>query len=81
MPPKEQQRTLAGLADGSVDMVIGTHRLLSRDVRFRDLGLVVVDEEQRFGVAAKEKLKQLRREVDVLTLSATARWARVHSRR
>ncbi len=69
--PKEQERTLAGLADGGVDIVIGTHRLLSRDVRFRDLGLLVVDEEQRFGVAAKERLKQLRREVDVLTLSAT----------
>ena len=60
---------MAGLADGSVDLVIGTHRLLSRDVRFKDLGLVVVDEEQRFGVAAKERLKQLKREVDVLTLS------------
>ncbi len=67
----EQERTVAGLADGSVDLVIGTHRLLSRDVRFKDLGLVVVDEEQRFGVAAKERLKQLKREVDVLTLSAT----------
>jgi transcription-repair coupling factor (superfamily II helicase) len=67
----EQKATLAGLADGSVDLVIGTHRLLSKDVVFRDLGLVVVDEEQRFGVAAKERLKQLRREVDVLTLSAT----------
>ena len=67
----DQERTLAGLEDGSVDLVIGTHRLLSKDVRFRDLGLVVVDEEQRFGVAAKERLKQLRREVDVLTLSAT----------
>ena len=68
---REQAATLAGLADGSVDVVIGTHRLLSKDVRFKDLGLVVVDEEQRFGVAAKERLKQLRREVDVLTLSAT----------
>jgi transcription-repair coupling factor (superfamily II helicase) len=68
---KEQAATLAGLVDGSVDVVIGTHRLLSKDVRFKDLGLVVVDEEQRFGVAAKERLKQLRREVDVLTLSAT----------
>ncbi len=67
----EQEKTVAGLADGSVDLVIGTHRLLSRDVRFRDLGLVIVDEEQRFGVAAKERLKQLKREVDVLTLSAT----------
>ncbi|MEW5990740.1 MAG: transcription-repair coupling factor [Chloroflexota bacterium] len=71
VPQKEQERTLAGLADGSVDIVIGTHRLLSKDVRFRDLGLLVVDEEQRFGVAAKERLKQMRREVDVLTLSAT----------
>ncbi len=69
--PKEQAAAIEGLADGSVDIVIGTHRLLSKDVRFKDLGLVVVDEEQRFGVAAKEKLKQLRREVDVLTLSAT----------
>jgi transcription-repair coupling factor (superfamily II helicase) len=68
---KEQAATLAGLAAGSVDVVVGTHRLLSKDVRFRDLGLLVVDEEQRFGVAAKERLKQLRTEVDVLTLSAT----------
>jgi transcription-repair coupling factor (superfamily II helicase) len=67
----DQEKTVAGLTDGSVDLVIGTHRLLSKDVRFRDLGLVVVDEEQRFGVAAKERLKQLKREVDVLTLSAT----------
>src|SRR5207245_10318500 len=67
----EQHKTLDGLKDGSIDLVIGTHRLLSKDVGFRDLGLVVVDEEQRFGVAAKERLKQLRREVDVLTLSAT----------
>ena len=71
VPAPEQERTIAGLADGSVDLVIGTHRLLSKDVRFRDLGLVVVDEEQRFGVAAKERLKQLRSAVDVLTLSAT----------
>jgi transcription-repair coupling factor (superfamily II helicase) len=68
---RDQAATLAGLADGTVDLVIGTHRLLSKDVRFKDLGLVVVDEEQRFGVAAKERLKQLRRQVDVLTLSAT----------
>ena len=67
----EQEATIQGLAAGSVDLVIGTHRLLSKDVRFRDLGMVVVDEEQRFGVAAKERLKKLRREVDVLTLSAT----------
>ncbi len=71
VPAREQDATIAGLASGSVDLVIGTHRLLSKDVKFRDLGLVVVDEEQRFGVAAKERLKQLRREVDVLTLSAT----------
>jgi transcription-repair coupling factor (superfamily II helicase) len=68
---KEQEATVAGLASGTVDIVIGTHRLLSKDVAFRDLGLVVVDEEQRFGVAAKERLKQLRSAVDVLTLSAT----------
>ncbi len=68
---RDQETTVAGLADGAVDLVIGTHRLLSRDVSFHNLGLVVVDEEQRFGVAAKERLKRLRREVDVLTLSAT----------
>lgn len=67
----EVRDTLAGLADGSVDLVIGTHRLVSGDVKFKDLGLVVVDEEQRFGVAHKEKFKQLFRQVDVLTLSAT----------
>jgi transcription-repair coupling factor (superfamily II helicase) len=67
----EQQKVLRGLREGTVDIVIGTHRLLQRDVRFRDLGLVVVDEEQRFGVAAKERLKKLRTEVDVLTLTAT----------
>ena len=71
MSAKEQAATIDGLADGTVDVVIGTHRLLSKDVGFRDLGLVVVDEEQRFGVAAKERLKRLRNEVDVLTLSAT----------
>ncbi len=71
VPAKEQAATLAGLAAGSIDLVVGTHRLLSKDVRFRDLGLLIVDEEQRFGVAAKERLKQLRTEVDVLTLSAT----------
>ncbi len=69
--PKDQDAAIEGLGDGSVDLVIGTHRLLSKDVHFRDLGLVIVDEEQRFGVAAKERLKKLRREVDVLTLSAT----------
>ena len=67
----EVRETLRGLEDGSVDLVIGTHRLVSGDVKFKDLGLVVVDEEQRFGVAHKEKFKQLFRQVDVLTLSAT----------
>jgi transcription-repair coupling factor (superfamily II helicase) len=69
--PAEIRDTIAGIADGSVDLVIGTHRLVSGDVHFKDLGLVVVDEEQRFGVAHKEKFKQLFRQVDVLTLSAT----------
>ncbi len=68
---KEQAEVLRGIRDGVVDIVIGTHRLLQKDVRFRDLGLLVVDEEHRFGVAAKERLKQLRQQVDVLTLSAT----------
>ncbi len=68
---KDQQRVVAGLEAGSVDIVIGTHRLFSKDVKFRDLGLVVIDEEQRFGVRHKEKLKQLRTAVDVLTMTAT----------
>ncbi|MDP8971233.1 MAG: transcription-repair coupling factor, partial [Actinomycetota bacterium] len=68
---KEQKAILDGLAAGTVDLVIGTHRLLGADVVFKDLGLVVVDEEQRFGVAHKEKLKQLRTSVDVLTMTAT----------
>jgi transcription-repair coupling factor (superfamily II helicase) len=68
---KEQQQILQRLAEGKIDVVIGTHRLLQKDVRFRDLGLVIVDEEHRFGVNHKEKLKSLRAEVDVLTLTAT----------
>jgi transcription-repair coupling factor (superfamily II helicase) len=68
---KEQEQVLEGLRTGQVDIVIGTHRLLSDDVRFKDLGLVVIDEEQRFGVSDKERLKQLRTEVDVLTMTAT----------
>jgi transcription-repair coupling factor (superfamily II helicase) len=68
---KEQQATLKDLAEGKVDLVVGTHRLLQKDVVFQDLGLIVVDEEQRFGVMHKERLKQLRATVDVLTLSAT----------
>ena len=69
--PKEQQEVIEGLKSGEVDIVIGTHRLLQKDVQFKNLGLAVVDEEQRFGVSHKERLKQLRRQVDVLTLSAT----------
>jgi transcription-repair coupling factor (superfamily II helicase) len=68
---KQQEETLAKLKDGSCDVVIGTHRLLSKDIHFKDLGLLVVDEEQRFGVAHKERIKQLKVKVDVLTLSAT----------
>ncbi|NDA41458.1 MAG: DEAD/DEAH box helicase, partial [Actinobacteria bacterium] len=68
---KEINETLNGLSTGSIDVVIGTHRLLSDDIRFRDLGLIVVDEEQRFGVEHKEKLKKLRTTVDVLSMSAT----------
>jgi transcription-repair coupling factor (superfamily II helicase) len=67
----EQREVLEGLAEGSVDIVIGTHRLVQSDVRFKNLGLVVIDEEQRFGVRQKEFLKRLRTEVDVLTMSAT----------
>jgi len=67
----ELRQVLADLAAGKVDVVVGTHRLLSSDVRFRDLGLLIIDEEQRFGVAHKEKLKRLRTQVDVLTLTAT----------
>jgi transcription-repair coupling factor (superfamily II helicase) len=71
IPRKQQQAILRDLADGKVDVVVGTHRLLQKDVVFKDLGLIVVDEEQRFGVMHKERLKQLRASVDVLTLSAT----------
>jgi len=67
----EQKQIIKGIASGSVDIVIGTHRLLSSDVTFKDLGLLIIDEEQRFGVKAKEKLKKLRLAVDVLTLTAT----------
>ena len=69
--PKEQEKVTRGLAAGSVDIVVGTHRILSPDVVFKDLGLLVIDEEQRFGVAQKERLKALRRSVDVLTMTAT----------
>jgi transcription-repair coupling factor (superfamily II helicase) len=68
---KEQAEALKGLADGSIDIIIGTHRLISKDVKFDNLGLVILDEEHRFGVRQKEQLKALRAEVDVLTLTAT----------
>jgi transcription-repair coupling factor (superfamily II helicase) len=68
---KEQKSVVKKVETGEIDVVIGTHRILSKDVRFKDLGLVVVDEEQRFGVAHKERLKHLKKRVDVLTLSAT----------
>ncbi|MFD6814549.1 transcription-repair coupling factor [Enteractinococcus coprophilus] len=68
---KESRETIDGLAEGTVDMVIGTHRLLSQEIQFKDLGLVIIDEEQRFGVEHKEKLKQLRTNVDVLAMTAT----------
>jgi transcription-repair coupling factor (superfamily II helicase) len=68
---KEVKETLAGLADGSVDMVIGTHRLLAESVKFRQLGLIIIDEEQRFGVEHKEKLKEMKTNVDILSMSAT----------
>jgi len=68
---KEQNDVVKGVADGTVDIVIGTHRLLSGDIRFKDLGLLVVDEEQRFGVQHKEKIKEWRTNIDVLTLTAT----------
>ncbi|NNL69062.1 MAG: transcription-repair coupling factor, partial [Acidimicrobiia bacterium] len=71
LTPKQQKQVVAGLVDGSVDLVIGTHRLLSEDVTFKDLGLLIVDEEQRFGVAAKDRIKELQATVDVLTLTAT----------
>ncbi|MCP1143252.1 transcription-repair coupling factor [Lysinibacillus endophyticus] len=68
---KQQTETIKGLKEGTVDIVIGTHRILSKDVVFKDLGLLIVDEEQRFGVTHKEKIKQLKTNVDVLTLTAT----------
>lgn len=69
--PKQQKATLEGLKRGTVDIVIGTHRLLSKDVECKNLGLLIIDEEQRFGVTHKEKIKQMKKDVDVLTLTAT----------
>lgn len=68
---KEQKATLQAVKEGNVDILIGTHRLVSKDIKFKDLGLLIVDEEQRFGVAQKEKIKNVKKNVDVLTLSAT----------
>jgi transcription-repair coupling factor (superfamily II helicase) len=70
-PPEKEGEILEGLANGTVDICIGTHRLLQRDITFKDLGLAIIDEEQQFGVVQKEKLKQIRKEVDTLALSAT----------
>ena len=69
--PKQQQQTLRDLAAGSVDVIIGTHKLIQKSVKFKDLGLLIIDEEQRFGVSHKERLKEMSKGVDVLTLSAT----------
>jgi len=69
--PKELKASLEDLAEGKVDIAVGTHRLFSKDVQFKDLGLVIVDEEQRFGVKHKERLKQIKKEVDVIAMSAT----------
>src|SRR3546814_561586 len=68
---KQIKETLAKLSEGKVDIIIGTHRLVSKDVKFKDLGLLIIDEEQKFGVSVKEKLKQMRANVDTLTLTAT----------
>jgi transcription-repair coupling factor (superfamily II helicase) len=69
--PKEQKKIVSDLEAGKVDIVIGTHRLLSKDIKFHDLGLMIIDEEQRFGVAHKERLKQIKKQVDVVTMTAT----------
>jgi transcription-repair coupling factor (superfamily II helicase) len=69
--PAQQRKTLAALKEGKIDILIGTHRLLSKDIKFKDLGLLIVDEEHRFGVSHKEKIKKMRAEVDILTLTAT----------
>ena len=69
--PKQQKDVIKGLKNGSVDIVVGTHRILSKDLEFKNLGLIIVDEEQRFGVAHKEKMKSLKEDINVLTLTAT----------
>ena len=67
----QQKKTVEDLKKGQVDIIVGTHRVLSKDVEFKNLGLLIIDEEQRFGVAHKEKIKQLKKDVDVLTMTAT----------
>ena len=69
--PKQVKEVLSDLAEGKIDILIGTHKLIGKGVKFKDLGLLVVDEEQKFGVAVKEKLKQMKTNVDTLTMSAT----------
>ena len=69
--PAQQKKTIEDLKKGLVDIVIGTHRVLSKDVTYKDLGLLIIDEEQRFGVTHKEKIKKMRENIDVLTLTAT----------
>ncbi len=78
-PASEKKRILKKLADGTMDIVVGTHRILSRDVKFKDLGLLIIDEEQRFGVKDKEKIKELRANIDLLTLTATPIPRTLHS--
>jgi len=68
---KEQKQVIQDLADGKVDILIGTHKIIQGDVQFHDLGLLIIDEEHRFGVRQKEKMKQLRANIDILTLTAT----------
>jgi transcription-repair coupling factor (superfamily II helicase) len=69
--PKEIKGIVENLVNGKIDIIIGTHRLLNKQIRFKDLGLLIIDEEQKFGVSAKEKLRQLKSNVDTLTLTAT----------
>ena len=69
--PKEQKEIIGSVEKGKIDIIIGTHRLLQKDIRFKDLGLLIIDEEQRFGVTHKEKLKEFKKSVEVLTLTAT----------
>ena len=75
---EDQKKVIEGVISGSVDLVIGTHRLIQKDVKFKNLGLLIIDEEQRFGVAHKEGLKQQYEGVDVLTLTATPRPRTLH---